>query len=161
MEFLLRVILYMTSHVGTAYSGSVYIIIILLYTALMGWFQPFKSSLKSFMYLLYMLYLGIIAVFFLHHSIVYVKPSQEFKIIFSLIVYVAFAEFAMIVVYHIWIYWLCHIILFKKLEKHVKINFLTNWKFSHRHNQRSTSVNQDVLSTLENYCEYQDDLLMY
>jgi len=72
MEFLLRAVLYLISYAGEAHSGSIYIIIILFYTAFVCWFHPFKSSLKLFMYLLYVLYLGIIAVLYLHHSIVYV-----------------------------------------------------------------------------------------
>ena len=164
MEFLLRAVLYLISYMGKAYSGSLYIIIVLLYTAFVCWFHPFKSSLKLFMYLLYVLYLGIIAVLYLHHSIVYVKPSREFKITLSLIVYVAFAEFTLIIFYHIWRYWFCHCVYFKKLENHVlNLNCTAKLKvlYENHYRTRFANANQDLLSNSEEYCEYQEELRMY
>lgn len=160
LEFAFRTVLYLINQLqGVVHSGAFYIIMILLYTAAVCWFKPFKSSYKTFIYLLYVLYMGIIAVSFLHHSVVYVKPSHEFKVTFSLIVYLAFAQFFLTIAYHAWEHCLCHYIFFKMLKKYIcdcNLNCFTKWKLSHK-----IPRSGNFLSASESYCEYQDEIQMY
>jgi len=98
------------------------------------------------------------------NSVTYVKPSREFTVTFSFIVYVAFAEFTLIIFYHIWRYWLCHCVYYKKLENHIlNSNRTTKLKLLYENHYRSrfANANQDLLPNSENYCEYQEELLMY
>ena len=108
VEFLLRAVVYTVDHIFIQDDATIYIVILVLYIVYICWFKPFKSSIKTLIYLLYMTYLIILCVLFLHFSVLTVKPRKTFTTSFRIVVLVAFAQFVLILVYHVWKYILCH-----------------------------------------------------
>ena len=101
LELLLRVVVYMVNHLFVKQAAAIYITIILLYTAYICWLKPFKNHWKMFIYLFYILYLGILTILFLHYSVINMKPNKTYKIITKVVVFAGFVEFLMVVAYHV------------------------------------------------------------
>ena len=154
LELLLRVVVYMVYHFFGRQAAAIYITIILIYTAYICWLKPFKSLLKLFIYLLYIIYLGMLTILFLHYSIINMKPNEKFKVIFRIVVGVGFVEFMIIVGYHVWKDVLCHFKCFEKCYQHFKLNYLAF--ISHTTNQDTATESQESFNCSRNYQEYRD-----
>ena len=80
---------------------AIYSTTLLLYIIYMCWSQPFKSSIKSAFYSLYLLYMGLYVVLFTRY---FPLKQDPYGTIFNSIVYLGFAQFLGLVVFHLWKY---------------------------------------------------------
>lgn len=165
VEFLLRAAVYTVDHIFIQDDAAIYIVIFVIQIVYMCWFQPFKSNLKTLIYLLYLTYLIILCVLFLHFSVLTVKPRKPFIVSFRIILCLAFAQFVLIVVYHIWKFVLCRCHCFTKHLNTRSHRFLTSNYFMGNH---SLELNKEISPvTIESspdsvkYDEFREELLTY
>ena len=108
LDCFLRAVVYIVDHIFVQDDATIYISILTVYIIYISWFQPFKSRINTLLYLLYMTYLMTLCVLFLHFSVLTVKPKEIFITSFRIVALVAFAQFLLILLYHIYKYVLCH-----------------------------------------------------
>ena len=165
VEFLLRAVVYSVDHIFIQDDAAIYLVIFVILIVYMCWFQPFKSNLKTLIYLLYLTYLIILCVLFLHFSILTVKPKKPFIVSFRIVLCLAFAQFVLILVYHIWTFILCHCHCFTKHLNARSHRFLASNYFMGNH---SLELHKEVSPvTIESspdsvkYDELREELLAY
>ena len=99
VELIIRVIIYATpsSSIRADYIALIYSMILLLYLAYLSIQQPFKSSLNTIVYTMYICNLGCLALLFTYYPI---TEAKLYTITFNILVGIGFAVFLGIILLH-------------------------------------------------------------
>ena len=101
LELIMRVILYGCESLRADYTALVYATVLTIYLAISSFLQPFKSSLNTLIYTMYIGNLDCIAILFIYYPIS--KPKM-YTIIFNCLVGMGFTMFLLILLLHIYKY---------------------------------------------------------
>jgi len=101
VELILRVVLYGNYSLRADYTAAVYVVVALLFLAYLIFQQPFKDTLNTVIYVLYICNMGCIAILFTYYNI---SKPKSYAIIFNCLVGIGFAVFLGIILLHIYRY---------------------------------------------------------
>ena len=101
VEMIFRACAYACDSLRADYTAFAYVLLLLIYLAYLSYQQPFRSSLNSMIYAMYICNLGCMAAVFAYYPII---KTKMYTIMFNCLIGVGFAVFLGIVALHIFKY---------------------------------------------------------